>query len=1156
MRKFIYILATLLLAGSNTAWCEDVSTWAGLQAIFTNGGEAKLTADIIAASYETRLSITGGKTVTLDLNGHKLSRGLTNATKKNEGQVIYINNGTLTITDSDTSTSHTITIPNGTDGGDGSVDISGGVITGGYTHSGSSNQGNGGGIHVDEGTLNLQGGTICGNQATGGSGSSSSYGIGGGIYLQSGCTFTMSGNAAVKYNNALITGGVHCRKNCRITITGREITYNKSAYKAGGLAINSGTGDTGYYKLSGAVVIKENENNSGANNLFLYNISNKKIQIDGGLAGTDIGVSWGDSGESLIFTQDYTAKSGSADVAFFSVDDTNYEIALDNGELKITNKSYGGGGGGGSSGDVLAYAVLDGTTFTFYYDDQKNNRSGTYCVDGDEDGSPRNWITPGTGVAVDGVKNITSAVFDESFASYAAENGDNWFHGCSSLTSITALGNFKVTGTHNISWMFAGCSSLSSIDLSNWDTSGIYHFNNLFNGCTALTNVTIGPNFSVDASLISTNSGTYADMFKGCTRYTNATGTIIISGTTVPDIELNIFSDISLGKLSASSLTKEALGVTSDLDGLFHYKGGTFLEFNGKRTFGLNNLTVTETVMTYTGEECRPTVTIIHHDGTNANAVVDPSYYDVIYGNNIENGIATVTILGKGIYEGASVSKTFIIQKEMSHSDIVVLGLPDAVWNDGSTAQTPTFTVVDRSTTLTEGVHYTVAYADNTAMGQATITLTGKNDAYYTGTRTIHFLVLHDFDATMNGQTMTFHPLDLSHASIIGFNNTAYSGVMNINNAIVYETYTFTITGIGSDVFKNCSKITGINLPARITSIGGSAFSGCTALRYMDMNDATGFTPISFERDASITDAPFSGIPLQALVYLNSTDIRGENYVYKPGSGNDYFCELFKVYDDTSGSQTEFSETNGYRWEFENRHNFTAYTIENTRQLTAGKHYTIFLPYDFTLPSTLKAYTLNGANDTGTVGFTEVTGTLGPNTTNWLELPYVVIPSESGQLLNTTNAIVREFKEENISNKNELNGKISDNFTLYGNMRYMEGNDAVGLYIMQYNAGNPTWMQIQSGAGFNETNRACVLPMRAYIKYNGGGGARPRLSAVFNNGDGSTTAIDDLRLNPEDSDCSDNSELFDLQGRRVTSPPSPGIYIRNGKKTLHPSRRR
>ena len=75
--------------------------------------------------------------------------------------------------------------------------------------------------------------------------------------------------------------------------------------------------------------------------------------------------------------------------------------------------------------------------------------------------------------------------------------------------------------------------------------------------------------------------------------------------------------------------------------------------------------------------------------------------------------------------------------------------------------------------------------------------------------------------------------------------------------------------------------------------------------------------------------------------------------------------------------------------------------------------------------------------------------------------------------------------------------------------------------------------------------------MRAYVISSAyPSAARPRLSAVFNNGDGSTTAIDDLRLNPDDSSDSDNSELFDLQGHRVTAPPSPGIYIRNGKKII------
>ena len=106
-------------------------------------------------------------------------------------------------------------------------------------------------------------------------------------------------------------------------------------------------------------------------------------------------------------------------------------------------------------------------------------------------------------------------------------------------------------------------------------------------------------------------------------------------------------------------------------------------------------------------------------------------------------------------------------------------------------------------------------------------------------------------------------------------------------------------------------------------------------------------------------------------------------------------------------------------------------------------------------------------------------------------------------------------------------------------------NGAAGCYIMQ--SGN-IWKQF-TGTGTHPN--ACILPMRAYVINSGyPSAARPRLSAVFNNGDGSTTAIDDLRLNPDDSSDSDNSELFDLQGHRVTAPPSPGIYIRNGKKII------
>lgn len=111
----------------------------------------------MASELNGVMEIPLDKTVTLDLNGHTISRGLTAGTE--DGFAIDVK-GRLTLKDS-------------TDGG---------TITGGF------NTGNGGAIR-SSGTLVIQGGTITGNQAS----------QGGGIFCSEG-TLTLSGAPVVSGN--------------------------------------------------------------------------------------------------------------------------------------------------------------------------------------------------------------------------------------------------------------------------------------------------------------------------------------------------------------------------------------------------------------------------------------------------------------------------------------------------------------------------------------------------------------------------------------------------------------------------------------------------------------------------------------------------------------------------------------------------------------------------------------------------------------------------------------------------------------------------------------------------------------------------------------------------------------------------------------------
>jgi hypothetical protein len=312
-----------------------------------------------------------------------------------------------------------------------------------------------------------------------------------------------------------------------------------------------------------------------------------------------------------------------------------------------------------------------------------------------------------------------------------------------------------------------------------------------------------------------------------------------------------------------------------------------------------------------------------------------------------------------------------------------------------------------------------------------------------------------------------------------------------------------------------------------VTGIEPNAFAGSTELRWIDATALPEtFTPNSLDR--TVSGSTFYGVPKQALVYLNGNTITGENYVYLK-NGTEYVCDVFKIYDDVNGNQQGFTETDGYKWAYENKYYFTANTIENTRQLKAGQHYTVCLPYRLPIPSTLKAYTLDASSLT-LVGFKEVVINEISSFT-----PYVVIASGTGNLLSISTGGQVPATTYTETEAKGLTPATTTNYTLIGTMRYMADAEAANKYIMQ---ADKTWKKIPATNGYTG---ACILPMRAYIAPVISGGAR--LSATFTNADGSTTAIRDLQLD------NDGDDTYDLQGRKVNGQnAAKGVYIKNGKK--------
>ena len=215
-----------------------------------------------------------------------------------------------------------------------------------------------------------------------------------------------------------------------------------------------------------------------------------------------------------------------------------------------------------------------------------------------------------------------------------------------------------------------------------------------------------------------------------------------------------------------------------------------------------------------------------------------------------------------------------------------------------------------------------------------------------------------------------------------------YSGAVTVPETVTYNNNTYSVTSIGGSAFDGCSSLTAITIPESVTSIGYSAFDGCSSLTSITLPEGV----------TSIADCAFNDCTsLKEVIIADGSTILslGRNdYDGRVVEGTFYDCPLEKVY---LGRNIDFD----YRGEgYSPFYNSSRYPT-----ISLGENMTSIPPYLFynyssltsvTIPkgvTTIKSYAFEGCSSLTAINIPESVTSIGYRTfSNCSSLISITIP--------------------------------------------------------------------------------------------------------------------------------------------------------------------
>lgn len=315
------------------------------------------------------------------------------------------------------------------------------------------------------------------------------------------------------------------------------------------------------------------------------------------------------------------------------------------------------------------------------------------------------------------------------------------------------------------------------------------------NGTTALKN---GTDFTLTYQN-NVNKGTAKVYIKGKGNYAGSCSlTFSITARPVSTLKITVPSVTYNGKAQKPAVTVKYNNYTfkNGTDYTLSYKNNTKIgtatvmvtgkgKLSGTRsvTFKINAKPIKNAVitynnsLTYNGSALSPAVTVKYGNAT----LKKNSDYTVAYSDNVNAGTGTITITGKGIY-GGSVKKAFTI-KTLGISASAVSGTGNKVYTGSAIKPVPAVKVGGR--TLKNGTDYTVSYKNNTELGTATLTVSGKGNYSGSVSKNFTIIVRPISDVTITVPDAVFTGTQITPDVTVSYGNHQFSG--NSDYTLAYK---------------------------------------------------------------------------------------------------------------------------------------------------------------------------------------------------------------------------------------------------------------------------------------------------------------------------------------------------------------------------------